>query len=211
MKRLLKVTGVVFLTMFFGQATMVWSQDAPFQEFMISTLSQKQVVDDLQLVDDQAKTIQIASGEYMQFREELIREFKNFSQDNSAEAIEARREELQGILDERKREVNAQLKETLLPHQLKRLTQLTTRLVMQETAKNTKVATGLLTHPVRDYLEIDDEQAAEIENEAKRIRKELEEKIAKLTIDAQKELLETLTPEQRKQYEEMVGEPLESK
>ena len=94
----------------------------------------------------------------------------------------------------------------LLSHQQKRLRQSAIQLVMRDTAKKKKLPTGVLVPEVREYLDIDDEQAARIKKRATELQKELIEKIRKLTEQSQKKLMEELTAKQKRKYEEMVGE-----
>ena len=91
-----------------------------------------------------------------------------------------------------------QLENVLLPHQLDRLKQSTIQLMMKQFAKHEKVECGLLTSQIKEYLEIDDEQAKKIAETAKEAREALADKIKKLNAEAQEKLLGELSAEQRR-------------
>ena len=65
---------------------------------------------------------------------------------------------------------------------------------------------GQLPPSIIEKLDISDEQLEQMRAKADEVRKGMEEKIAKIRKQAEQEILSVLTPEQRKQYEEMMGE-----
>ena len=93
----------------------------------------------------------------------------------------------------------------LLPHQSKRLNQISTQIEM----KNRGDATALVGSRLAEELGIDDKQKKKIQKRSAEIKAELADKIAKLKEDARKELLRELKPDQRKKLNELVGEKFE--
>ncbi len=99
----------------------------------------------------------------------------------------------------------------LLPHQLKRLNQI----VFQEMVEAGEPHCGL-THfravehlgLVEPQLQVVRAKALEAESKFKKRVDELMAELAKAKQEARAEVLSTLTPEQRKKYDELVGEPV---
>lgn len=127
------------------------------------------------------------------------------------ETIEERRE----AFEEFKRQLGqleTKAMEVLLPSQQERLKQL----ILQEIIIAGEVSAGLTTRYMASRLEIDSEQAAAIRAKAmeavatyKVREEELHNELAKAKEIARKEVLSTLTASQRKQYEELIGQPFD--
>ncbi len=115
----------------------------------------------------------------------------------SAEAREERRRE---IRDTRTKERTAQLNEILLPFQMDRLNQIAAQASAQGGTRS------LVRGNLAEKLKITDDQKKRIEEKAVELQKKLDEKIAKLREQMQAELLAELTPEQRDQYKQLMGE-----
>lgn len=113
---------------------------------------------------------------------------------------EARNERLREMRDARTRERMAEINDILLPHQMERLSQIAAQASAQRGSRS------LINGSLAEKLEITDEQKVRIEEKAEELQKVFDEKIAKLRNQMQEQLLAELTPEQRDQYKEMMGE-----
>ena len=150
---------------------------------------------ELELSDEQIRSIvDLEEG-----RERRDRDAERAARDAELEKWpeELREERANELRDARSKERTASLGEILLPHQVKRLTQI----VAQASAAQRGIAGGRLA----DQLGITPEQREKLQEKAAELQAELNEKIAKLRSQMQKELLAELTPEQQAQYEEMMG------
>jgi hypothetical protein len=92
--------------------------------------------------------------------------------------------------------------EVLLPHQVKRLNQIS----MQQQMRGGR---GLLSEDMVATLKITDAQKGKIEARSEQIRDELNKKIAELRKQYEGKILDELTATQRAKLKEMVGEPFE--
>ncbi len=204
--------GAVLVTLPFAPSTVQGQQtqeSVPFQDHQLSALFSPNVLRDLELVDGQQGELKIILGEIRETRDQLAWQFAEFSKTGaSAEEIDKRRKLLQGQIETRKQEAWQQVKQVLLPHQIKRLKQATAQVMMQQFATTEKVSSGLLTEAMQHYLEIDSQQAAKIAKTARQLQEELLEEVRKLRAEATEKLLKELTAEQRKKYLELVGDPV---
>jgi SMC interacting uncharacterized protein involved in chromosome segregation len=142
---------------------------------------------------------------------ELLKEL-NEGQRGPGTDREALRAELEGLSDEervakiremrdsRTKDQKEILNEILLPHQMDRLEQIAFQASTQGGARS------LLSGPVAEKLKITDEQKEELRETAEELQKKFDEEVAKLRKEMQDKLLDSLTPEQRAEYEELTGE-----
>lgn len=95
----------------------------------------------------------------------------------------------------------------LLPHQAKRLAQITT----QAEIGNKGTAEAITGMNLSERLGISEGQRNELLERSKKIEKRLADEIARLKREAKKELLAVLTSEQRTKLHEMTGTPIETR
>jgi hypothetical protein len=100
------------------------------------------------------------------------------------------------------KELDKTIGEVLLPHQMKRLDQIS----MQQQMRGGR---GLLSDDMVATLKITDAQKGKIEARQEQIRDELNKKIAELRKQYEGKILDELTATQRAKLKEMVGEPFE--
>jgi hypothetical protein len=93
----------------------------------------------------------------------------------------------------------------LLPHQSKRLKQLEVQLRMRGRMM------GALDGDVAQQLGITEDQQGKLREKAEGLERELRKKMAEARKQMQDQLLAELSPEQRTQFNELVGEPFEFK
>lgn len=111
-------------------------------------------------------------------------------------------EEYKTMLMARKVAYQSRLENLMLPHQLKRLTQIS----VQEHIKKSGTANAISSQLVADKLRITDGQKEELVRRSKEVKEKLRKEIARLRAEAKRELLSVLTTEQQEQLTELVGE-----
>ena len=162
---------------------------------------------ELALRDDVGKALEIVGPQKDDI--EKIRE-------SVRESMGDMREKLQGVPREdmfaKMRELIAEanekgekeLADVLLPHQMSRLKQLQFQRRSQGGASR-----ALGREDIREELGLTDAQMGDIQEAAEKAQEELREEMAKLRAEAEKKILAVLTPEQRKKWEAMAGDPFE--
>jgi len=110
-------------------------------------------------------------------------------------------------------EVARELERVLLPHQLKRLRQIALQRRLGQHTPSLSAAAALSSADLAQELGITDQQRDELRRKEKEVKAELERKakelLRELRNEAQDELSEVLTPTQRQQLKEMLGEKFE--
>jgi Spy/CpxP family protein refolding chaperone len=154
-------------------------------------LRNEQIQKELEIVDDQLQELE-AIGEEMR---DSFQGFRDMSEDERAD----RMREITADFEKRVNEV-------LLPHQQKRLKQITA----QFQARGREGVTGALTEGnLADELKITEEQREKLRKVGEEARAEMDEKMRKLREEMEQKILAVLTDEQRSQYKELMGEPFE--
>ncbi len=148
---------------------------------------------ELEMTEDQIKSIEGREDNRGGNRDARNAELEGLSD-------EAREEKLREMRAARERERMAELEKILLPQQFQRLKQIVAQAAAQGGARS--MINGTLT----SKLNITDEQKERIEKKAEELQKELDEKIAKLREQMRNELLAELTPKQRDQYKQIMGD-----
>ena len=165
----------------------------------IGLLQNDKVRDELELVDDQ-------TAELEALRDELTQEMRNMwsgMRDLSREDRREKWEEMRADMDVRRKELEERIQGVLLPHQQKRLDQL----FMQSQARRRGGTLGFdASDRLAEKLNLTDEQKEKLKKAAEDAQKELEEKISRLRDKAEQKVLSVLTPEQRKQYTDIMGD-----
>lgn len=170
----------------------------------IGLLMNEEVRKEIELLEDQESDLR-AMGEEIrdEIREEMGDMFRGM-RDLSPEEREARMEDIRARMDEVRKEAEGRMAKILLPHQVERLKQIEVQQQIQREG-GAALAEGSLA----EKLNLSDEQKAQMTAKAAEARKELEEKIRQARQEAQEKILSILTPEQRAQYDAMVGTPFE--
>jgi Spy/CpxP family protein refolding chaperone len=151
----------------------------------------EQIQKELEIVDDQLEELE-AIGEDMR---DSFQGLRDMSQ-------EERETKMREIAQEYEKRVN----EVLLPHQQKRLKQIT----VQFSSRGREGIAGSLTDgDLAKELKITDEQKEKLRKAGEEARTEMEEKMRKFRSEMEEKILAVLTDEQRRQYKEMIGEPFE--
>jgi hypothetical protein len=151
----------------------------------------------LELLDDQKKQLtdlRDKMGDKMRELFASARGGDGGGQDQFRDAFRKLAEENQAAVDE-----------ILLPHQGKRLKQLE----MQMAMRGRGVLGGLGGGPLAEQLGIDESQQDKLREKAEELDAELRKKTAEIRKELQDQLLASLTAEQRKQFNELMGEPFE--
>ncbi len=160
-------------------------------------LQREDVQGELDLLDDQKKQLTDLREKSTEKMREAFRAGAGGGGD---------REALQATMRKFTEETQAELDKVLLPHQSKRLKQLETQLAMRG-----RGVLGALGGDLAEKIGIAEDQREKLREKAQDLDNELRKKTAELRKQAQDQLLASLTEEQRKQFNEMIGEPFEFK
>jgi len=159
----------------------------------IGLLMREDVNKEIELLDDQQEELQELQSGMRDRMREVFANFREMSDDERREAMTDFGKSLQEDIDE-----------VLLPHQSKRLKQISLQQRMQGgTARG-------LRGEVAEELGLSDDDLEEIEEKSREAAEELQKKISELRAEAQKELLnDVLSPSQQKKLKDMLGEKFE--
>jgi Spy/CpxP family protein refolding chaperone len=189
-------TGIVCATLGMSQVSLAQGGGGPggFGRMMSNPgmlLRSEQIQKELEIVDDQLKELE-AIGEEMRESFQGLRDMSPEERDEKFREIN--------------KELETRLNEVLLPHQQKRLKQITT----QMGSRGRDGVAGMLTDgDLGKDLKVTEDQKKKLREVVESARTEMDEQMRKVRKDFEDKLLSVLTPEQRKQYEEMLGEPFE--
>ena len=104
-------------------------------------------------------------------------------------------------------ETEKKVQEILLPHQHRRIKQIALQIQLQSLGYS---GGGLQGGSLADELKITDEQKVQLQEKQKEVQKEMQEKTQafykQLQEESREKLLNVLTPAQRKQLDELIGE-----
>lgn len=103
------------------------------------------------------------------------------------------------------KQVKESIDKILLPHQSKRLTQLSLQRSLRGGAA--QAAAALSSGDLAEDLKVSESQGEKLQEKARSIEEKLRKEIAKLRKKAQEELVGSLTPAQQREFKEMVGKP----
>jgi hypothetical protein len=98
-------------------------------------------------------------------------------------------------------ELAKNVEDVLLPHQKKRLEEISFRMKM----KHRGTSGALVDSQLAKALDIDDAQKERIQKRAIEVQQDLEEKIAKLREEAREQILDELSPGQRRKLDDLLG------
>ncbi|MEM9410602.1 MAG: hypothetical protein AAGA30_05785 [Planctomycetota bacterium] len=156
----------------------------------LGLLSDESIRNELEMVDDQYQELINANEAIQKKAAQQLREI------DLSDMMRATQQIL-SIRDQSEKD----LKSTLLPHQMKRLKQITARRQLRYRS----LGELLTSEPMKSELEISDQQSDQILSSENEINEELEEQIAELRTKARMKLLNQLDRNQRKKVEELLG------
>ena len=157
----------------------------------LGLLANEDIRKDLEMVDDQYEDLQKANEEIQRRAAEQLKAL-------DLTDIKSATEQILAIRDQSEKE----LRDTLLPHQMKRLLQLAAK----NQLRYRSLVQILTSDPMKTELEINDKQSRDLKNAEKEIEAELEREIAKLREKAREKLLSNLRSAQRDQINEIFGD-----
>lgn len=164
-------------------------------------LQRNDVQAELELLDDQKKQVNDLREKSTQKMREL------FGNLRGGEGGDRRGDELRDAFRKAAEETQAEVDKILLPHQTKRLKQLEVQMQM----RGRGVLGALGGGDVPEKLGISEEQREKLREKAQGLDEEVRKKTAELRKQAQEQLIASLTEDQRKQFNELIGEPFEFK
>lgn len=165
---------------------------------MLGLLNNDQVKQEIELVPSQEEDLR-KLGEGM--REEMMAVFRDMR-----DASPEERQEIFTKLRESREDMEEQLERILLPHQFDRLRQISTQ---QQMRARGGAGFALAGGTLAEQLNLTEDQISELREKSQKLQEEMREKIEQLRKEAEQELLQTLTPQQRAKWEEMIGEPFD--
>lgn len=167
---------------------------------MTGLLRNDKVQEELELVDEQLEDIEELQSE---LREEMMQMFRGGGfRDMDPEERRLQMEEMREKIAVRTKEMEAEVKDILLPHQFSRLKQLN----FQQESTRGGTAGLANSETIIAALEITDEQKEKMKKAAEAAAKKLEDKIKELRKQAETEVLGVLTEEQRAKFKELRGD-----
>ncbi len=165
-------------------------------------LMNEKVQEELQLVDDQIEDLKGIQDEAQTAMRELFADMRNNG--GGTQDRQAMFEEMRTKMEERTKDFEADVKEILLPEQMKRLEQL--QVQMQSRGRGGS-GTGLLDNEeLKKKLGITAEQEEKMREAAEKAQEMVREESQKLQKKAMDQVLSILSSDQRKQYEELTGD-----
>jgi hypothetical protein len=164
----------------------------------LGLLQRKDVQEELELLEDQ-KTQLTAMGE--KTRERMGELFRGGRGGGEG----AERPDMREVFRKFSEETQAEVDKILLPHQSKRLKQLEVQNRMRGRM------TGALEGETATQLGISEEQQTKLREKAQSLEQELRKKMAEIRKQMQDQLIAELSPQQRQQFNELVGDPFEFK
>ena len=165
----------------------------------LNLLQNDKIREDLELGDDQVEELKTMRDEIYQEMRGMWSGMRDLSREERREKFE----ELRTEMESRRGEMEERINSVLLPHQQKRLNQLT----MQSKARRQGGTISFAaSDTLAEKLNLTEEQKAKLKEAADSAKKELEKKINKLKEKAEQQVLSVLTKEQRQQYAELMGD-----
>lgn len=113
----------------------------------------------------------------------------------------------QEVMRELREELARKVDDVLLPHQKKRLEEISLHMKM----KRRGTSGALVDTELAKSLDIDEAQKERIRRKAIEVQKDLEEKIAKLREEARQEILDELSPAQKRKLEDLLGKDFDDR
>lgn len=172
----------------------------PFGGGIIGLIQTDEVQREIELSTEQEDELRAIREEVQdQIRGEMGDMFRGM-RDMSDEERQARFDEIRTRFEDINKDVESRLQKTLLPHQFDRLKQIDVQARVQRGG-----ASALTEGELAETLDLTDAQRDQLREKSEEVEKDLNDKIQQLRLDARKQLLEVLTPEQRAKLEGMMG------
>jgi Spy/CpxP family protein refolding chaperone len=152
---------------------------------------------ELELLDHQVEQL-------TEIRDGIMGQFRQLATPDENLSPQERMQRFREIAEKARSDADVKVKEVLLPHQQKRLEQLSNQMRMRG-----GMLRGLTGQELADELALTEAQREKIRAKAEQLEAELRQKLAELRNKAQEELLKELTPAQQAQIKERFGEPFE--
>ena len=185
-----------------GSGGSMWGQVS-----QLNLLGQEAVQKELELVADQVDAIKEAQDR----QREMMREVFMGARDRMQGLDNEERQELFREIQEEMKTANTELEDEvmqeLLPHQISRLKQLYNQ---AQTNRSGGAQSGSMPNSLVEELGLTEDQLQELKEKAAEVSQRLKEKVAKLQAQAQNEIFSSvLTKEQLDKYEELMGDKFE--
>lgn len=174
---------------------------------LMNLINNESVRKEIDLVDDQYKKMRDFNKTIQEKIQKDIAQLINPDSKTTNSSVKLRGKKIAETIKKHQTAAEKQLKELLLPHQVKRLEQVAN----QMTLKNRGTAGALASVKFKEALGLSDEEVENIKARSQEIQADLEKEIAKLREKAKKDLLKELTPAQRKKMDEIMGDEFEYK
>ena len=172
----------------------------------LELLVREDVRKELELLDDQVRDLQALRDRLRDRMREMVtqrmREGTPGAEGNAENQRVEFRERMRKLMEQVNAEIRQEVSEILLPHQMKRLDQLTLQLRMRG-------GLNALGGDVAQQLGVTDPQREQLRAKFEEVEREYRRKVAELRRQAQDELLTVLTPEQQAKLRDLMGEPFE--
>ena len=160
-------------------------------------LEDPQVQKELELLDDQVEQLKEVNEKVRSQMMEMFREMRNVPREEMRERFAGLREKITEIRDK-------ELSTVLLPDQLKRLKQIEFQQQFSRGGGRT------LENPqLMERLGLSDEQIEKIRQLSEQAQEEMRKKMEQMRKELQDKVLALLTPQQRKDFDDLVGDPVE--
>jgi len=161
-----------------------------------SMLGNPSVQKDLELVGDQLKEVQDMQAMFAQQMKEQIGDI------TKGGLSKEKLKELPALMESLKAQQREKMESMLLPHQVARLQQV----ALQSHMKQAGSAGALASKQVAEALGISEDQVKKLKERSKEINAKLAKDMEELKEKAKDELLNELTPDQRKKLKDMTGD-----
>jgi Spy/CpxP family protein refolding chaperone len=165
---------------------------------IMTLLQDERIRQELDMVEDQNAELQTLRDELTQGMRELFDGMRDLSPEERRERFDEIREEM----DQKRKDIEEKVNNMLLPHQQKRLQQL----IFQSQSRRGGALGFAANDNILEKLGVTEEQKNQLREKGEQVRKELDEKIAKLRKEAADDLLSVLSAEQRQKYQDLVGD-----
>lgn len=156
---------------------------------------------EIELLDDQQKQLNAINEDFSKRIQEEMGSLVN------GNVSPERGREIGELIKKLNEEKRQKMEGVLLPHQFTRLRQI----AFQQQMKYQGDANAIMSEKVAEELGITEDQKKKLSARADELKKELEEKIARLKEETRESLMEELTSEQREKLKEMMGGAFELK
>lgn len=167
---------------------------------LFNLLANESVRSELKLTDQQYEGVQAVQKQSRARMQGMIK--SAMSKSGNGRSISLGGTDFREMMSENSKAADEAIEEILLPEQLKRIRQLAYQVDIERTGLGESLINGRLGKDVGVY----DNQKQSLTDLAARIDAETRQVIAQIKADAQKRLLASLAPEQRKEAEELLGD-----